>query len=628
MRPGAAGVAVKRHASLAPAALFGLRTAASGMLALYIAFRLQIDEPSWAATSAIIVAQPVLGASLRKGTFRLIGTLAGAAFSVLLYAAFPQDRIGLLTGLALWGGACSFVSTFLRDFASYAAMLAGYTAAIVAMDAVAAPQDVFLLAVARGSAIAIGIVCTTVVFSLTDLGRQRGLLARRMETIAAQVLDGMRGVLGTDPEPLDRQRDRRRALVAAVADLDTVADQAIGENYDLRSRAGQLRAALSGLFTALSCWRGIEQHVRRLALPERNLPVELGWRLQTLLQGEGTPDQLRAVATALLGAAAETASERLLADRLGEGLLGLAGAHDGVVLLRDPLRAPAAMPQPRLHVSDPLAALINAIRSAAVVGLAAMIWILTAWPSGPVFVIFAMVVAMLYVLREEAAFAGAAMLAAGCVLALLAAGAIEFAALPLVQGWGFDGYPTFVVVVGGFVFLAATAAAASRQGTTLAAVAFAMMANFMPLFSPSNAQVYDYAGFLNTAIGIVGGASLGAAAYRWLPPMTPAWRIRRAIGATRRDLRRLLARELRADQPAWGRRLYARLVQLPGQATLQQHAQLLAALSVGNEVLRCRLLRAEPGRPEAAAALRLQAAAREIADAVSSHPQFFAGLGL
>lgn len=37
-----------------PAALFGLRTAASGMLALYIAFVWQIDQPGWAAAPAIV----------------------------------------------------------------------------------------------------------------------------------------------------------------------------------------------------------------------------------------------------------------------------------------------------------------------------------------------------------------------------------------------------------------------------------------------------------------------------------------------------------------------------------------------------------------------------------------------
>src|SRR5208337_3978538 len=77
-----------------PAILYGVRIAASASIALYIAFFLQMDQPSWAGTTAVIVAQPALGAALRKGVFRLIGTLAGAIAAVALVALFPQSRIG------------------------------------------------------------------------------------------------------------------------------------------------------------------------------------------------------------------------------------------------------------------------------------------------------------------------------------------------------------------------------------------------------------------------------------------------------------------------------------------------------------------------------------------------------
>ena len=64
-----------------PPLLFGLRLWASVCLALYIAFWLELDNAHWAGTSAAIVCQPHLGASLRKGWYRLIGSLVGAVFS-------------------------------------------------------------------------------------------------------------------------------------------------------------------------------------------------------------------------------------------------------------------------------------------------------------------------------------------------------------------------------------------------------------------------------------------------------------------------------------------------------------------------------------------------------------------
>jgi uncharacterized membrane protein YccC len=84
-----------------------------------------LDNPFWAGTSAAIVCQPQLGASLRKGWFRMIGTVIGAMVSVVLAACFPQDRLLFLGALALWGSVCAFVATILRNFASYTAALAG-----------------------------------------------------------------------------------------------------------------------------------------------------------------------------------------------------------------------------------------------------------------------------------------------------------------------------------------------------------------------------------------------------------------------------------------------------------------------------------------------------------------------
>ena len=84
-----------------PTLVFGLRLWASVCLALYVAFWLELDNAYWAGTSAALMCQPHLGASLRKGWFRMIGTVVGAVWIVALSAWFPQDRVGFLLGLAL-----------------------------------------------------------------------------------------------------------------------------------------------------------------------------------------------------------------------------------------------------------------------------------------------------------------------------------------------------------------------------------------------------------------------------------------------------------------------------------------------------------------------------------------------
>src|SRR5258707_14171158 len=182
-------------AKVGPPLLFGLRLWMAVCLALFVAFWLQLDNPYWAGTSAGIVCQQQLGASLRKGWFRMIGTMIGAAMIVVLAAWFPQDRIGFLGLLALWCAACAFLATVLHNFASYAAALAGYTAAIVAANTLGATggvsPDVVMLAVFRASEIWLGIVCAGIVLAGTDLGGAQRRLAASFADLAAAVAGGV-----------------------------------------------------------------------------------------------------------------------------------------------------------------------------------------------------------------------------------------------------------------------------------------------------------------------------------------------------------------------------------------------------------------------------------------------------
>src|SRR6201984_3662779 len=78
--------------SAGPALLFWLRFWAAVSLSLYVAFWLELDNAYWAGTSAAIVCQPSLGASLRKASFRMIGTVVGALAIAVLSACFPHIR--------------------------------------------------------------------------------------------------------------------------------------------------------------------------------------------------------------------------------------------------------------------------------------------------------------------------------------------------------------------------------------------------------------------------------------------------------------------------------------------------------------------------------------------------------
>src|ERR1700719_711595 len=221
-----------------PPLLFGLRLWAAVCLALYVAFWLELDNAYWAGTSAALVCQPHLGASLRKGWFRMIGTLVGAVFIVVLTGLFPQNRFGFLIGLALWGGACALMATLLRNFAAYAAALAGFTAAIIASDQLGATGgpngQAFILAVFRVSEIWIGIVSAGIVLAGTDFGDAPRRLATQFATLAAEIAKGfssslaLAGVFSSDTlQPV------RRELIRRVIALDPIMDESLGESSRL-----------------------------------------------------------------------------------------------------------------------------------------------------------------------------------------------------------------------------------------------------------------------------------------------------------------------------------------------------------------------------------------------------------
>ncbi len=116
----------------------------------------------------------------------------------------------------------------------------------------------------------------------------------------------------------------------------------------------------------------------------------------------------------------------------------------------------------------------------------------------------------------------------------------------------------------------------------------AMALFFGPLLQPANQMSYDTAQFYNAALGIVAGAGTAALAFRLLPPLSPALRTRRLLALTLRDLRRLTTGPIPRTPNDWESRIYSRLTALPEQSEPLQRTHLLAALSVGTEIIRLR----------------------------------------
>jgi hypothetical protein len=251
-----------------PPLLFGLRLWVSVCLALYVAFWLELDNAYWAGTTAALVCQPHLGASLRKGWYRMIGTVVGGVAIMVLTACFPQDRVAFLVGLALWGAMCALVATILSNFLALGAQLAGITAAIIATSQLGATGgvngDAFLLAVIRCTEICIGIVCAGIVLAGTDFGNAGRRLATLIASITTEVTRQFAGTLALAGRELPDTQPMRQELLRRVIALDSVIDEAIGESAQLRYHSPVLQTAVNGLFAAITGWRVVAVHFAQL----------------------------------------------------------------------------------------------------------------------------------------------------------------------------------------------------------------------------------------------------------------------------------------------------------------------------------------------------------------------------
>jgi uncharacterized membrane protein YccC len=370
--------------------------------------------------------------------------VVGALVIVVPTARFPQDRTDFLLGLALWGAACGFVATLLRNFAGYGAALAGLTAAVIASDELGAVgganNDVFMFAVARASEICIGIICAGVVLASTDFGGARRRLAAQLATISAEIVGRLSETfLLVGPEQA-KTRPVRRDLIRRVTALDPAIDEALGESSDLRPRSPALEAAAGGLFAALSGWRTAAIHLEFLRTDHvrmeacvvlENIPPELRYvpaqeraASWTIDPSSGRKACVVTVRT-LTSLATDTPSLRLLADSAAEALIGVGRALDGLLVLIDPARYVAEPRSAWFSVPHLLPALVNALR--VFVTIAAVV---TAWPNGAQAIVFAAIAIIVFSPKADQAYTTTMSFMIGASLAAALAAIVKFAVLP------------------------------------------------------------------------------------------------------------------------------------------------------------------------------------------------------
>lgn len=342
------------------AVLFSLKCLLAAILGLYVSLRIGLTRPFWVIGTVYLVSQPLSGATLSRGLFRLLGTVGGAVATVLLVPRFANAPLVLSVVLAAWMGLCLYLAMLDRTPRAYAFLLAGYTTSLIGFPAVMVPGDVFTIAITRVQEISIGILAATLVHGL--------VLPRR---VSPRVHARVASILG------DAERWTQDMRAGA---RDTV----LAEDRS-RVAADLLELHTLSIHLPFDSAHGVAQVQILRALHDRMLDV---------LMLSSAVDESMAQLRAQPVRTSDKVWKKLLHADLRARLAELDTAHHDCRLLEEQLHA--ARPDWRWRVPVHLASKANghvlhrdhriALRSAlgAFVGivLASVLWIITAWSDG------------------------------------------------------------------------------------------------------------------------------------------------------------------------------------------------------------------------------------------------------
>ncbi|MDC6161827.1 FUSC family protein [Achromobacter xylosoxidans] len=580
-----------------------MRSLLAACLALVVAYLLELHAPYAAASSVLLVINPVQGGVMGKGVWRVLGTLIGMLAAFVLMSAFGQMPWLFLLGFGLWLGVCVVGMTLLRHFRAYGAALAGYTVGLAAYGAMQHPERTFDQVMGRGASVMIGVVCLALVSALFSSRSVHSRLAAALDRLAvatAGVLathhQAIQGSDAAEAKPLDAGR---RSLITEVYGVDDLLALGKAESADLAHRAGTVRQVMVSLFSALVggapplSGQSASLAVLRALQPD----WERAWREvgQSLAQEPGSAGRARAIrlltdlrarlVAALTATSFDDASEQaalmIAGDRLLEQLDDYKQALEGNERFHQPRPTPARVSVP-FH-RDTVAALQNGVRALLTVLMGGAFWIATGWTEGNMMLAgLAAACALLSTAPNPAL--GAVEFIKGTVAAVAMAFLCTFIVLPRVSG-----LPLLLVILSLFWLPGVYATTMPRHA--LAGVAY--LVAFTTLAAADNPMRYDFALFLNGAVAWVLATCFTLLGFRIVLPRNGARDVTRlrqrirdaALGALGGDP---------ADASAWQWRQQHRIAQLGAllktqpQAMDRAIARALTSLHLGREVLRLR----------------------------------------
>jgi uncharacterized membrane protein YccC len=458
---------------------FAIRVWLAMILALFVSFWLQLEAPASAAVTVGILAEPTGGQALDKAGFRLLGTIVGVAASIAITGLFSQARDLILAAFAVWIGICVFAANLLDGYRAYAAVLSGYTVALIATQQIDAPQHVFESGLARGAAIAVGILSMAVVNTLMDAPDRHPRLILQLAEIRRRVREYASAAFHGEPDNSTTLLTILREIVALRPEIASVA---------LESSSGSVRSVAArsvavGLVAEL-------QAARALSASSANVETKASaWAARELLRRD---------------------------EEVRQDLLALRSA-------RWPLRAWRA-PLYRSYRT----AVESGVRAALWLAIASTFYVWAGWPAASVSLSFvALITGLGATLPNPRGFTAITLV--GTPIAAVLTGILEFVILN-----GADAFPLLAIAMAPFTV---GAAVLMKSQNLLWSSLGRVNLMFIPiLLAPNNPQTYNPQSLLFTSVFLVAAASLLLAAQTLIPPVSDGKRRVRLLAEARSEL--------------------------------------------------------------------------------------------
>lgn len=423
-----------------------------------------------------------------KAVYRAIATLIGVTGAIAITGLFSQARDLLLAAFAGWIGLCVYAAGLLDGNRAYAAVLSGYTVALVAIQQIDTPEHVFETGVARGAAIAVGIAAVAVVNDLLAAPDSFPQLASQLAALHRRVRDYANRVLPDEASDAATAAGLLRDIAALRPEMTSLASE---------SASGSIRSA-AACSTAVALVAEVYAARTLNALPATD---------------PGAPPPL----------SAPLASRGFL-QRDAEVREGLAALNAGT-------RPRLAWRTP-LYRSQPIAAAAG-IRAAACLALPAAFFVLAGWPAAAASLSLVVIVIGLGATTPNPNGLTRTAFIAAPIAAVLA-GTLEFLILGGVSEFQLLALALAPFMIGATVLM-------TWPNPLLSALGRLNLIFILAIFAPSNPPSYDPQAFLFSSLFVCVATALLLMAQILIPAESSERRQRWIMASAQRDFEHVLS---------------------------------------------------------------------------------------